>query len=116
LQAAFSGDSRHLWGLSEILCLVGITGDAAGVVALGVDNLCIGALKKAPMAGIRLTISPTPIILELLQQHWPLAVPKHRLMRLGLEAGLRALADLKPNEFRRLVIDDAVTTAGIRER
>lgn len=66
--------------------------------------------------GPRLTISPTPTIIDLLDQKWPLTVPRHRLMRLALEAGLRALADLEPDKFRRLVTDDAVNTAGIRER
>jgi hypothetical protein len=83
---------------------------------IGVDILFLARSGCITMTATRLTISPTPIILELLQQHWPLSVPKHRLMRLGLEAGLRTLADLNPDDFRRLVIDDAVNTAGIRER
>lgn len=66
--------------------------------------------------GPRLTIAPTPAILALLEGEWPLSVPRHRLMRLGLEKGLHVLADLDEQEFRRLIVDDAVSSAGIRER
>lgn len=66
--------------------------------------------------GSRLTIAPTPKILALLDGEWPLEVPRHRLMRIGMQVGLRALADLEPNEFRQLVVDDAVSMAGIKER
>jgi len=66
--------------------------------------------------GPRLTIAPTPTILALLDGEWPLGVPRHRLMRIGMQVGLRVLADLEPDEFRRVVVEDAVSTAGIRER
>jgi hypothetical protein len=70
----------------------------------------------ASAAPARLTVAPTPEILDLLNGQWPLEVPRHRLMRLAMLVGLRALVDLEPDGFRRLVVNDAVETAGIRER
>jgi hypothetical protein len=67
------------------------------------------------MTTTRLTISPTQSIINALERRWPLHVPRHRLMRLALERGLEQLARLKADEFRRLVVDDAVSTAGIHE-
>ena len=66
--------------------------------------------------GPRLTIAPTRTILALLASEWPLDVPRHRLMRIGMQVGLQALADLEPEAFRRVVVDDAISSAGIRER
>lgn len=68
------------------------------------------------MPADRITIKPSQTILDLLASEWPLEIPKHRLMRLGLEAGLRVLADLDAAEFKQRVIADAVESAGIRDR
>ncbi|HET9954543.1 MAG TPA: hypothetical protein VFQ61_08560 [Polyangiaceae bacterium] len=68
------------------------------------------------MPAVRVAIAPNQTILDLLDQEWPLTVPKHRLMRIALEAGLRALADLDEEAFRHVVTKDAVASAGIRER
>lgn len=66
------------------------------------------------MAGPRLTISPNQVILDLVDNYkWPLRVPKHRLMRLALQLGLEGLAKAKPDEFLRIVTEDAVTSVGI---
>jgi len=62
---------------------------------------------------VRLTISPTQAILDLVSGGWPLKVPKHRLMRIALERGLQALAQVEPAEFIRIVTQDAVASAGI---
>ena len=61
----------------------------------------------------RITVSPTQRILEALEHPWSLRVPRHRLMRLALQRGLDELARLDPDEFRRVVTEDAVVSAGI---
>ena len=68
------------------------------------------------MPAVRVAIAPNQAILDLLDQEWPLTVPKHRIMRIALEMGLRTLADLDAQAFRRVVTQDAVSSAGIRER
>lgn len=62
----------------------------------------------------RITVSPTRRILDVLERTWPMTVPRHRLARIALQRGLDELARLEPDEFKRLVVDDAVASAGIK--
>jgi hypothetical protein len=61
----------------------------------------------------RITIMPSQRMLDSLEQRWPMNVPRYRLARIALQRGLDELARLAPDEFRRVVIEDAVTSAGI---
>ena len=65
-------------------------------------------------ASARITVSPTRRILDVLERPWSMTVPKHRLARIALQLGLDELARLEPDEFRQLVVDDAVASAGIK--
>jgi len=65
-------------------------------------------------ASARITVSPTRRMLDVLERSWPITVPRHRLARIALQRGLDDLARLDPDEFRQLVVDDAVASAGIK--
>jgi hypothetical protein len=52
-------------------------------------------------------------MLDTLEQRWPMNVPRYRLARIALQRGLDELARLAPDEFRQVVTEDAVASAGI---
>jgi hypothetical protein len=61
----------------------------------------------------RITVIPSQHMLDTLERRWPMNVPRYRLARIALERGLDDLARLAPDEFRRVITEEAVASAGI---
>ena len=60
--------------------------------------------KSSLNPSARLTLAPTPELVNLLERRWPLRITRHALMQIGLRRGLSQLADLPPDACKATLI------------